>query len=43
MPEVDPLIAASGLGVTLGGRAVLHGVDLSIAPGEIVARLQQGS
>ena len=36
MPEVDPLIAASGLGVTLGGRAVLHGVDLSIAPGEIV-------
>ena len=30
------LIEARGLGVVLGGREVLHGVDFDLAPGEIV-------
>ena len=30
------LIAAEGLGITLGGHPVLQGVDLAIEPGEIV-------
>jgi zinc transport system ATP-binding protein len=33
---VRALIAAEGLGVSLGGHRVLTGVDLAIAPGEIV-------
>lgn len=35
-PTLAPLITASGLSVTLGGRRVLQNVDLSIAEGEIV-------
>ncbi len=31
-----PLIAATGLGLSAGGRTILHGVDFRIAPGEIV-------
>ena len=31
-----PLIAAEGLSAELGGRRVLHGVDLAVHPGEIV-------
>lgn len=30
------LIRAEGVAVTLGGRRVLHGIDLSVEPGEIV-------
>lgn len=31
-----PLVELDGLDVILGGRRVLHGIDLAIAPGEIV-------
>jgi zinc transport system ATP-binding protein len=34
--STSPLIAASGLGVTLGGRTILEDVDLTVDPGEIV-------
>ena len=33
---MSPLIAAEGLGLSLGGHRVLAGVDLAIEPGEIV-------
>jgi zinc transport system ATP-binding protein len=33
---IAPLIAAEGLGVSLGGQRILTGVDLAVQPGEIV-------
>jgi len=36
MRRGEALIEAKGLGVELGGRTVLHDVDFSLAPGEIV-------
>ena len=33
---VSPVLRVAGLGVDLGGREVLHDVDLEIAPGELV-------
>ncbi len=38
-PAGDQLVAAEGLVVELGGRAVLHHVDVGIAAGEVVALL----
>jgi ABC-type sulfate/molybdate transport systems ATPase subunit len=35
----EPLLRASGLTVSRGRREVLHGVDLELAPGELVALL----
>ncbi|MFL1432983.1 MULTISPECIES: heme ABC exporter ATP-binding protein CcmA [unclassified Nocardiopsis] len=35
----EPSIVARGVGVELGGVAVLRGVDLTVAPGEVVAVL----
>jgi zinc transport system ATP-binding protein len=35
-PRVTPLVEARGLGKSFGGRRVLEGVDLALAPGEIV-------
>jgi signal transduction histidine kinase/ABC-type multidrug transport system ATPase subunit len=35
-PRVRPLVRARGLGVRLGGVAVLEQVDLQVAPGELV-------
>ncbi|MDT0308635.1 metal ABC transporter ATP-binding protein [Streptomyces sp. DSM 44917] len=34
-----PLIALRGVRASLGGRPVLHGIDLSVGPGEVVALL----
>jgi zinc transport system ATP-binding protein len=33
---VSPLLAAQGLGLTLGGHRILHDVDFALEPGEIV-------
>jgi zinc transport system ATP-binding protein len=35
----DPVIAARRLTVSLSGRPILHGIDLTVAPGETVALL----
>ncbi len=35
----EPAVRASGVGVTLGGRPVLHGVSLEAFPGEVLALL----
>ncbi len=35
----SPVIRARGIDVTLGGQAILAGVDLTVAPGEVVALL----
>ena len=35
-PEPAPLIRATGLGIKRGGRWLIHDIDLSVSPGEIV-------
>jgi zinc transport system ATP-binding protein len=35
----DPVIEATGLGVTIGGQPILSGIDLAVRPGEVLALL----
>ena len=37
MSEPEPLLDVRGLTVSLGGRTVVDGVDLRVAPSEVVA------
>ncbi|MDH3285286.1 MAG: ABC transporter ATP-binding protein [Acidobacteriota bacterium] len=36
-PATDPTVEADRLAVALGGRLILHGIDLRVAPGELLA------
>lgn len=38
-PATHPVIEATGLGVTIGGQPILAGIDLAVAPGEVLALL----